>query len=61
MTIAAINELFEGITLRDIIKRDEARVRFIPVPDNGVLLDVDTEEDYDKIVLMKHVAGEHLT
>jgi CTP:molybdopterin cytidylyltransferase MocA len=56
-----IDELFEGITLRDIINRDAGRTRFVPVPDSGVLLDVDTEEDYSGIVRAKNSAGGSLS
>ena len=56
-----INELFEGITLRDIINRDAGRTRFISVPDSGILLDVDTEEDYACIVRAGNSSGGKLS
>jgi len=55
-----INEIFEGITLRDIINRDARRIRFVSVPDSGVLFDIDTEEDYAKIVRAVNLAGGRL-
>jgi len=53
-----INEMFEGITLRDIMKKDPGRLCLVPVPDSGTLLEVDTREDYEKIVRIMHLAGE---
>lgn len=47
---AIINEIFGGITLRDIIRKDEHRVRILNVDDEGVIIDIDTEEDYRTIV-----------
>jgi molybdenum cofactor cytidylyltransferase len=41
-----LQELYSGMTLRDIIQRDPLRVRSVDVPDEGVVLDMDTEEDY---------------
>ncbi len=42
-------EVFSGVTLRDIVNRDEGRIKYVEVPDEGILLDMDTEEDYKKI------------
>lgn len=47
-----LDEIFSGITLRGIVKRDPARVRIVPVQDEGVTLDMDTPEDYAAI--LKH-------
>ena len=44
-----IDEIFVGLTLRDIIKRDSRRIKFLDVDDEGVILDMDTKEDYEKI------------
>jgi len=44
-----IEEIFEGCTLRDIIKKDLVRLRFLDVQDEGVILDIDTKEDYERI------------
>lgn len=41
-----LKDIFDGGTLRDIIKKHSERVRLIPVTDEGVVLDVDTVEDY---------------
>jgi len=41
-----IQELFSGMTLRDIIRSNPQRVRSVEVDDEGVVLDMDTEEDY---------------
>ncbi len=43
-----LNEVLSGGTLRDIIGKDERRVQPIEVDDEGVLLDMDTDEDYQK-------------
>jgi len=56
-----INELFEGITLRDIINRDKNRTRFISVPDSGILIDVDSEKDYSAIVRSTNFSGGNLS
>ena len=45
-----IDEVFEGFTLRDIINRDSGRIRFLDVNDEGVILDIDTREDYERIL-----------
>jgi molybdenum cofactor cytidylyltransferase len=45
-----IDEIFSGITLRDIARKDPARVKIIPVRDKGVVLDMDTPEDYSSIL-----------
>jgi len=45
-----IEEAFEGLNLRDIVNRDSSRARFLNVVDEGVILDVDTKEDYERIL-----------
>jgi molybdenum cofactor cytidylyltransferase len=45
-----IDEIFSGITLRDITRKDPARVKIVPVQDKGVILDMDTLEDYSAIL-----------
>ena len=45
-----IDEVFEGRNLRDIINRDSSRIRFLNIDDEGVILDMDTKEDYDEIL-----------
>jgi molybdenum cofactor cytidylyltransferase len=47
---SAAEEIYSSITLRDIIKRDPGRVRRIDVADEGVVLDMDTPDDYHKIL-----------
>jgi CTP:molybdopterin cytidylyltransferase MocA len=44
-----LNEVLSGGTLRDIIGKDEGRVQLIEVDDEGVLLDMDTAEDYQRV------------
>ncbi len=45
-----IDEVFNGLNLRDIINRDSSRIRILSVDDEGVILDMDTREDYEKIL-----------
>jgi molybdenum cofactor cytidylyltransferase len=47
--INVIKEIFEQNTLRDIIQIDKSRLRFLDVQDEGVILDMDTKEDYERI------------
>jgi len=42
-------EIFEGFTLKEIVQKDIERVLSIEVQDEGILLDMDTEEDYKAI------------
>ena len=53
-----INDIFSGMTLRDIVQNNSRRVLTINVDDEGVLLDLDTEEDYKtmKSKFMPHVS-----
>jgi molybdenum cofactor cytidylyltransferase len=46
---AILNEVLSGGTLRDIIGKDERRVLQVDVDDEGILLDMDTDEDYQKV------------
>ena len=43
-----IGELFSTTTLLDIIKKDGERVRVLEVHDEGIALNMNTEEDYRK-------------
>jgi molybdenum cofactor cytidylyltransferase len=45
-----IDEIFSTKTLRDIVKEDPARVRLVPVRDEGVVLDMDEPGDYTAIL-----------
>ena len=47
-----LNELSEEQTLRDLVRRDPNRIRNLNVDDPGVLLDMDTPEDYRRICSM---------
>jgi CTP:molybdopterin cytidylyltransferase MocA len=42
-------EVAKGLTLRDLIRRETERVRQVEVADEGVVLDMDTMEDYRRI------------
>ena len=41
-----LEELTEGTTLRDVLKRNAIRIREVPLEDSGILTDMDTPEDY---------------
>jgi CTP:molybdopterin cytidylyltransferase MocA len=47
-----LDEILSGGTLRDIIGKDERRVQKIDVDDEGILQDMDTNEDYQKVQAM---------
>ena len=47
---SAAEEIYSSITLRDIISRDPGRIRRISVADEGVVLDMDTLDDYHDIL-----------
>ena len=47
---SVVEEVFSGDNLRDVVSRDSGRVRIIDVGDEGVVLDMDTREDYENIV-----------
>lgn len=44
-----MGEIFMDLTLRDIIRKNPDRIRLVEVPDEGVVIDIDTMEDYRKI------------
>lgn len=44
-----LEELQEGLTLRDLVRRDPERLRCIGVDDPGILCDMDTPEDYQRL------------
>ncbi len=44
-----LKEVFSGGTLRDIIGKHEGSVQLIEVDDEGILLDMDTVEDYERV------------
>jgi molybdenum cofactor cytidylyltransferase len=47
-----IDEIFEGGTLKDLINRDSERIRTVGVIDEGVIIDIDTMQDYERVVLI---------
>ncbi len=46
---AVMTEIFQGLTLVDIIRKNPDRIRIVEVPDEGVIIDLDTMEDYRKV------------
>ncbi len=49
-----LKEISTVPTLRDIITRHKDNVRYVDVPDKGILLDMDTPEDYLRICSAFH-------
>ncbi len=47
--LSVARELFLGGTLRDIVRKDGQRVMLMNTDDEGVLLDLDTPEDYEHL------------
>ncbi len=47
---SVIDEIFSGLTLRDIIAKDPCRIQLVEVADEGVIIDIDTMEDYERVV-----------
>lgn len=45
-----LDELDDAETLRDLVRRDPNRLRHLETTDRGVVLDMDTPEDYQRIV-----------
>jgi len=48
--VHVINEIFKGGTLKDVVNRDPERIRTLQVMDEGVIVDIDTMEDYERVV-----------
>ena len=48
------DEVFHGSTLREIVHKDNGRIRLVEVRDGGTLFDMDTEKDYD--TMLRHVS-----
>jgi molybdenum cofactor cytidylyltransferase len=51
-----IKEIFSGLMLNDIVHRSPERLACVDVHDEGVLLDMDTPEDYRKVLQKMEVA-----
>jgi molybdenum cofactor cytidylyltransferase len=47
--VSVMGGIFEGLPLRDIIRKNPDRIRIVEVPDEGVIIDIDTMEDYRKV------------
>ncbi len=46
-----LGELTDDLTLRDLVRKDPGRVAELPIDDSGVLLDMDTPVDYQRLKL----------
>ena len=53
--VDVIREIFASPSLRDIVREDPTRVLEADVPDEGVVLDMDTESDYQKAIALYHM------
>ena len=53
----AVQEIASGADLRDVIRKDASRLSLLDVADEGVVLDMDTNDDYRRI-LEKFRAGQ---
>ncbi len=51
-----ISEVLSGPTLRDVIRKDPGRLRLVGVSDEGVVLDMDTREDYEQMLKRIHAS-----
>jgi molybdenum cofactor cytidylyltransferase len=49
LPLACLDELSAGGTLRDVVRCRPQRVKYCPVDDPGILEDMDTPEDYQRI------------
>jgi molybdenum cofactor cytidylyltransferase len=47
--LPVLKEVFSGVNLRDLIHQHSDRVKLVPVADPGVILDLDTDQDYQKL------------
>ncbi len=52
-----LSEALAGLTLREVIRKDPKRVRLVDVPDEGVVLDIDTREDYQNMIRKADAPG----
>ena len=53
----AVQQITSGASLRDVIRKDASRLSLLEVADEGVVLDMDTDDDYRRI-LEKFRAGQ---
>ncbi|MEW5744683.1 MAG: nucleotidyltransferase family protein [Nitrospirota bacterium] len=53
----ALKEIYTEMTLRDIIRKAPGRVHCVAVQDPGVILDMDTREDYERICALAREAA----
>lgn len=49
-----LRNIEKGGTLRDIISSESGKVRRIDVDDNGILIDMDTPEDYKRVLELSY-------
>lgn len=57
---AILDELVDDLILRDLVRRDPERIRCLDVADPGVMIDMDTPEDYHRICgMIQSYEGPH--
>ncbi len=48
-------EIYSGINLREIVRKDPSRVRCLDLTDHGIVSDIDTMEDYEAALREAHI------
>jgi len=46
----SVQEIASGAALRDVIRKDASRLSLLDVADEGVVLDMDTDDDYRRVL-----------
>lgn len=46
-----LKDLFAGLNLREIINKNSQQIQHLNVPDEGVVFDIDTLDDYQEILI----------
>jgi len=52
-----LDTLSAPLTLRDLLRGNPERITHLTVADSGILIDMDTMEDYQKVIEFRKVAG----
>lgn len=56
-----LDSLTAPLTLRDVLRENQQQVEHVPVDDGGVLLDMDTPEDYRRVLKFHQLSQESST
>jgi molybdenum cofactor cytidylyltransferase len=54
-----LEELHTGMTLRDVVRRHSTRVHVVDVDDPGIVIDMDTPEDYERVCSLQSFMVPH--